>query len=80
MSRNKAGSGRDDSDLNNEPPTPSQSGSSGGTLATDIGSEDEEKTALAAIRNRRARPRRTRSSHVFPPGRTMQARDADGDK
>jgi hypothetical protein len=46
IDRNLAGSGRDDSDLNDEPPTPSQSGSSGGTLATDIGSEDEEKTAL----------------------------------
>lgn len=41
-SGNTASSG----DLRKEPPTPSQSGSSGGTLATDIGSEDEEKTAL----------------------------------
>ncbi|MBO9379466.1 hypothetical protein GG804_22090 [Sphingomonas histidinilytica] len=44
--KNLAGSGRDDGDLNAEPSTPSQSGSSGGTLAIDIGSEDEEKTAL----------------------------------
>jgi len=38
--------GTDDRDLRDDPPTPSQSGSSGGTLATDIASEDEEKTAL----------------------------------
>jgi hypothetical protein len=44
--RKPAGSGRDDSDLDDEPATPSQSGSSGGTLAADIGSRDEEKTAL----------------------------------
>ena len=44
--KNTAGSGRDDSDLKDEAATPSQSGSAGGTLATDIGSEDEERIAL----------------------------------
>jgi len=38
--------GRDDSDLRDRESTPSQSGSAGGTLAADIGSRDEEKTAL----------------------------------
>jgi hypothetical protein len=38
--------GRDDRDLRDQVPTPSQSGSAGGTLAADIGSLDEEKTAL----------------------------------
>ncbi|RZI67940.1 MAG: hypothetical protein EOP13_27610 [Pseudomonas sp.] len=42
---NMAEHGHDASELRTEPPTPSQSGSGGGTLATDIGSEDEEKTA-----------------------------------
>lgn len=37
--------GRDDRDLD-DAPTPSHQGSSGGTLATDIASEDEERNAL----------------------------------
>lgn len=44
--RNLAGRGRDDSDLKKEPRAPSQSSSSGGALATEIGSEDEERSAL----------------------------------
>lgn len=36
---------RNDSDLRDNLPTPSHSGSSGGDLATDIGSRDEEKSA-----------------------------------
>jgi len=43
---NLSGRGRDDADLRDEPATPSQSGSAGGGLATDIGSQDEEKSAL----------------------------------
>lgn len=62
--RNKAGSGRDDSDLNDELPTPTQSGSSGGTLATDIGSEDEEKTALGGDPEP---TRATKKDKVQPP-------------
>lgn len=38
--------GRDDRDLMDDAPTPSHQGSSGGTLATDIGAQDEERTAL----------------------------------
>ena len=38
--------GRDDRDLADDAPTPSHQGSSGGSLATEIGSEDEERTAL----------------------------------
>jgi hypothetical protein len=37
---------RDDSDLRDEPTAPEQGGSSGGGLATGIGSRDEEKSAL----------------------------------
>lgn len=44
--RTRAGS--DDSDLRDQPATPSQSGGSGGTLAAEIGSRDEEKSALGA--------------------------------
>jgi hypothetical protein len=40
---------RSDTDLiENEPPTPSQSGSSGGDMQREIGSIDEEKTATGA--------------------------------
>lgn len=39
------GAGRDDSNLHDDPPAPSASGSGGGTLARDIGSRDEEKSA-----------------------------------
>ena len=39
------GSGRDDSDLQDIEPTPSQSGTSGGTTARDVGARDEEKGA-----------------------------------
>jgi hypothetical protein len=46
MDSSIAGTGRDDSDLREETETPTQSGSGGGTLAADIGSRDEEKTAL----------------------------------
>ena len=42
--RNQA-RGRDDGDLHDGPPTPPQSGSSGGGLATEIGSRDEERSA-----------------------------------
>ena len=41
-----AGTGRNDGDLRDEVETPTQSGSGGGTLATDIGSRNEEKGAL----------------------------------
>ena len=68
---NTAGRGRDDSDLRKELPTPSQSGSGGGALATDIGSEDEDKTALGgdpeptrATKADKVQPRNpTRSDH-----------------
>lgn len=43
-----AGTGRDDSDLRDEAETPAQSGRGGGTLAADIGSRDEEKSALGS--------------------------------
>lgn len=39
------GHDRDDSDLHDDPPTPSQSGSFGGSLSAEVGSRDEEKTA-----------------------------------
>lgn len=62
--KTKVGSGRDDSDLRKEPRTPSQSGASGGTLATDVGSEDEEKTALGG----EPEPTRvTKEDKVQPP-------------
>ena len=38
--------GQDDRDLMDDAPTPSQQGSSGGGLATDVASLDEERTAL----------------------------------
>ncbi|MBV9840781.1 MAG: hypothetical protein JOY99_04460 [Sphingomonadaceae bacterium] len=38
--------GRDDRDLHDEPPAPSQQGSGGGGIATEIGSRDEERSAL----------------------------------
>ncbi len=38
--------GRDDRDLRDDVPTPSHQGSSGGSLATEIGAEDEERGAL----------------------------------
>lgn len=38
--------GRDDSDLQDIEPTPSQSGSSGGTTAREVGARDEEKRAI----------------------------------
>ncbi|WP_022683888.1 hypothetical protein [Sphingobium bisphenolivorans] len=38
--------GRADNDLNDEPPAPSHSGSGGGGTARDVGSRDEEKTAM----------------------------------
>jgi hypothetical protein len=44
--RKPQGRGRDDSDLRDRVATPSQAGSGGGTLATEIGSRDEEKSAL----------------------------------
>src|SRR3546814_17772398 len=37
--------GRDDKDLHDGPDTPSQGGSSGGTIARPVGSRDEEKNA-----------------------------------
>lgn len=37
--------GRDDSDLHDGPATPAQSGSSGGGLARDVGTRDEERAA-----------------------------------
>lgn len=37
--------GRDDSDLEDEAPTPSQAGRAGGTVARDVGSRDEERLA-----------------------------------
>src|SRR3546814_5254688 len=37
--------GRDDKDLHDGPDTPSQGGSSGGTIARQVGSRDEEKNA-----------------------------------
>jgi hypothetical protein len=46
MNNDTAARGRDDSELRDEPATPAQSGSSGGTLATDVGSQDEEGSAL----------------------------------
>lgn len=42
--QNRSG-GRDDSGPQDDPPTPSASGSSGGGIARDIGSRDEEKNA-----------------------------------
>lgn len=45
-SRKPEGTGRDDSDLRDRVATPSQSDRGGGSLATDIGSRDEEKSAL----------------------------------
>jgi hypothetical protein len=41
-----AGSRRKDADLHDEVETPTQSGNGGGTLATEIGSRNEEKSAL----------------------------------
>lgn len=38
--------GRDDRDLRDDAPTPSQQGSSGGEIATRIGADDEEAAAL----------------------------------
>ncbi len=43
--QNSDASGRDDSDLRDDVPTPSHSGAAGGTLARDIASHDEEKLA-----------------------------------
>lgn len=37
---------RDDSDLHAEPAAPGQSGAAGGETARDVGSRDEEKTAM----------------------------------
>lgn len=37
---------RDDKDQLNEPPTPARSGTSGGDMAWDVASRDEERTAL----------------------------------
>jgi hypothetical protein len=39
-------SGRNEGDLRDEVETPTQSGSGGGTLATNIGSRSKEKSAL----------------------------------
>jgi hypothetical protein len=77
VNKNAAGGGHDDSDLRKESPTPSQSGSGGGTLATDIGSEDEEKTALDGDLEPTARPKGTRSSQETGRVRTMRAHPAD---
>lgn len=40
--------GHDDRDLGDTAGTPAQSGSSGGGIATEIGSRDEEKSALGS--------------------------------
>jgi hypothetical protein len=42
------GHDRTDSDLHDDPPTPSHSGSFGSSIAAEIGSRDEEKTAKGA--------------------------------
>lgn len=42
------GHDRDDSDLHDGPPTPSQSGSFGGSIGAEVGSRDEAKTARGA--------------------------------
>ena len=44
MTQRKSDS-RDDSDLRDDLPTPSQSSSAGGSVATDVGSRDEERLA-----------------------------------
>lgn len=61
----------DDADLRDREETPSHAGSAGGTLATDIGSRDEEKSALGedpeptrATKKDKVQPdRRTRADH-----------------
>lgn len=66
-----SGRERDDSDLRDEPATPAQSGASGGSLAAEIGSRDEEKSALGedpeptrATKHDKVQPRiPTRSDH-----------------
>lgn len=60
-------------DLKNERPTPSQSGSGGGTVATHIGSEDEEKTALGGD----PQPKRATKEHKVQP-RTSVRSDHEG--
>jgi hypothetical protein len=46
MTEQKSGArGRDDGDLQDAQATPSQSGSSGGATARDVGTRDEEKNA-----------------------------------
>ena len=37
--------GRDDADLHDDPPAPGQGSAAGGSLARDVGSRDEEKSA-----------------------------------
>jgi hypothetical protein len=68
--------GRDDSDLDDGLPTPSQSGSAGGSLANDVGSLDEARNALGgdpeptrATKRLKQQPRiPTRSDHSGAAG------------
>ena len=46
MSDSNSARGRDDADLRDEPEAPTQSGSGGGNVATEVGSRDDEKSAL----------------------------------
>jgi hypothetical protein len=46
MANPSATTGRNDRHLRDEPPAPEQSGTGGGATATEIGSRDEERTAL----------------------------------
>src|SRR3546814_20003300 len=56
--------GRDDKDLHDGPDTPSQGGSSGGTIARQVGSRDEDKNA----RGGDPEPTNVTKSDHIPPG------------
>jgi len=67
------GHDRDDADLHDGPPAPSQSGSGGAGLSADIGSRDELKTARGAAPSR---TRVTKGDKVQP--RIPTRADHDG--
>ncbi|MBO9375371.1 hypothetical protein GG804_01180 [Sphingomonas histidinilytica] len=70
-----AGHDGSDHDLHDGPPTPSQSGSSGGGLAAEIGSRDEAKTARGADPER---TRATKGDKVQPRIPTRSDHDGSG--
>ncbi len=45
MENQNRSEGRDDADLHDDPPAPGQGSAAGGSLARDVGSRDEEKSA-----------------------------------